>query len=57
MQDLNQILERLEEKYGQTNDVMKKVDIQNVAANCSGSHCEYAIGDVDCSGCKGAMFG
>lgn len=57
MQDLNKTLERLEEKYGQANEVLKKLDIQSVAANCSGSHCEYAIGDPDCSGCKGAMFG
>ena len=57
MKNLNSVVAELERKFGSAGLVMQRVNLKVAAANCSGSHCEYAIGDEDCSGCKGAMFG
>ena len=57
MKNLNSVVAKLEEKFGSAGLVMQRVNLKAAAANCSGTHCEYAIGDEDCSGCKGAMFG
>ena len=54
MKGLNKTLSVLEKKYGSAEEVLKSVNLQK-SDDCIGSHCEYAIGDPDCTDCKGAM--
>lgn len=52
---MSEMLMLLQAKFGSAEALLQKVPV--TMADCSGSHCEYAIGDPDCERCKGAMFG
>ena len=56
MTELNMTLNLVEGKYGSAEEALKGVILQK-SDDCIGSHCEYAIGDPDCTDCKNAMFG
>ncbi len=52
---MSEMLFLLQAKFGNAEALLQKAPAY--MASCSGSKCEYAIGDPDCERCKGAMFG
>lgn len=53
---MDEMLLQLQAKFGKAENLLQLATIRT--ADCGGgSKCEYAIGDPDCSRCKGAMFG
>lgn len=52
---MSEMLFLLQAKFGNAETLLATDAV--TMASCSGSQCEYAIGDPDCSSCKGAMFG
>lgn len=53
--NISEMLLQLQAKFGRAEDLLQPATV--TMSSCSGSKCEYAIGDPDCSRCKGAMFG
>lgn len=52
---MSEMLFLLQAKFGNAEALLQEASAY--MASCSGSKCEYAIGDPDCERCKGAMFG
>lgn len=53
--NINEMLLQLQARFGKAENLLQLATV--TMSSCSGSKCEYAIGDSDCSSCKGAMFG
>ena len=52
---MSEMLFLLQAKFGNAEELLATAPV--TMNSCSGSKCEYAIGDPDCSSCRGAMFG
>ena len=51
--NIKEMLVKLEAKFGKTEDLLAPASV--TMSSCSGSKCEYAIGDASCTNCYGAM--